>query len=184
MTKYIFGVKDSDGNHVFIKNNRLELAVLMSQAGYIMAGDDCERVRMFLEDIKGFYVERIAIPYSVASNALLDPKVMWDYMYFNRSVNATTPEDKQCTWQFLGRDSAILDSVQVALIDNESSRQVAGFDLDIDTLCAMMDAVNLKSSATIDFEVAEILINYLQETLGDRFDAETIFNREVLVRAK
>lgn len=89
---------------------------------------------------------------------------------------------RTCTWTFLGRDSSILSSVEVALLD-ENNRSIFWFKLGVKDLLSLLNGNNLISYAAIDVETPEGIIDYAQEVLGDKFDAETFFEQEVVVRS-
>lgn len=89
----------------------------------------------------------------------------------------------KCTWTFLGKGSQIRESVEVALLD-EDSRSIFWFHLDIDTLLSLLNGSSMHARSLVDIETPDAILDHAREVLGDKFDADVFFEREIMVRPR
>lgn len=83
-------------------------------------------------------------------------------------------------WIFIDPDGIARESVDIALV-NDDNDNVFETELGIAELLTLLNGGNMQSFAQVDVYISESIVGYARDLLGDRFDAATFFEREVVV---
>lgn len=83
-------------------------------------------------------------------------------------------ESVKCQWNFLGRDSSILQQVHVVLLSEKNNEALLEFDIHIEELLSLLNGNNRANYAPIDLDTTDRILNDLFIEYGNKIQLHPI----------